>query len=140
MAAGMSESNDDSRNAELRYLNSELNRLRAQNARLERLVGLVGPRALPDEAARLPLFGGLPGAVDGSSSKANKVLFFRLLFAGRDDVHALRWENDRTGRAGWMPAVEGGYRRGQANRTYLPLTDDVITAHLVGSIHAVSTH
>ncbi len=136
MTTGMSNPNDDPRNAELRYLNSELDRLRAENTRLERLVGLIGPRALPDEAARSPLFGGLPGAVDGASSKEDKVLFFRHLFAGRDDVYALRWENDRTGRAGWMPAVEGGFRRGQANRTYLPLTDNVITAHLAGSIHA----
>ena len=122
--------------AELRELRRELGKLRAENARLERLVGLVGPRPLPDEAARSPLFGGLPGAVNRSSSKEDKVTFFRHLFAGRDDVHALRWENDRTGRTGWMPAVEGGFRRGQTNRTYLPLTDDVITAHLAGTIHA----
>ncbi len=122
--------------AELCELRRELGWLRAENARLARLVGLVGPRPLPDEAARSPLFGGFPGAVNHSSSKADKVAFFRHLFAGRDDVHAFRWENDRTGRAGWMPAVEGGFRRGQTNRTYLPLTDDVITAHLAGTMHA----
>ena len=68
--------------AELRELRRELGRLRAENARLARLVGLVGPRPLPDEAARSPLFGGLPGAVNRSSSKADKVTFFRHLFAG----------------------------------------------------------
>jgi superfamily II DNA or RNA helicase len=132
----MSSSTADPPDAEIRELRRERDRLSAENARLERLVGLIGPRALPDEAARSPLFGGLPGAVDGSSSSATKVTFFRHLFAGRDDVHALRWENDRTRKAGWMPAVEGGFRRGQTNRTYLPLTDDVITAHLMGDIHA----
>jgi hypothetical protein len=132
----MSSFTTDAKDAELRDLRRERDRLAAENARLERLVGLVGPRALPDEAPRSPLFGGLPGAVDGSSSSADKVTFFRHLFAGRDDVHALRWENDRTRRTGWMPAVEGGFRRGQTNRTYLPLTDDVITAHLTGDIHA----
>ncbi len=133
MSCSVSSSHHD---AELRELRRELGRLRAENARLAQLVGLVGPRPLPDETARSPLFGGLPGAVNRSSSKADKVTFFRHLFTGRDDVHALRWENDRTGRAGWMPAVEGGFRRGQTNRTYLPLTDDVITAHLAGTIHA----
>lgn len=122
--------------AELRELHRELERLQNENERLARLIGLVGPRPLPDEAPRSPLFGGLPGAVDHSSSPADKVTFFRHLFAGREDVHALRWENDRTGRAGWMPAVEGGFRRGQTNQTYLPLTDEVITAHLAGAIHA----
>jgi hypothetical protein len=131
----MSSSTADPPDAEIRELRRERDRLSAENARLERFVGLIGPRALPDEAARSPLFGGHPGAVDGASSSANKVTFVRHLFAGRDDVHALRWENDRTRRAGWMPAVEGGFRRGQTNRTYLPLTDDVITAHLMGDIH-----
>ena len=136
LSVDMSGSAVSDHEAELRELRREIERLRAENDRLARLVGLVGPRPLPDEAARSPLFGGLPGAVNRSSSKADKVTFFRHLFAGRDDVHALRWENDRTGRAGWMPAVEGGFRRGQTNRTYLPLTDDVITAHLAGTIHA----
>jgi len=122
--------------AELRELRRELERLRSENDRLARIVGLVGPRPLPDEAPRSPLFGGFPGAVDHASSPADKVMFFRHLFAGREDVHALRWENDRTGRAGWMPAVEGGFRRGRTNRTYMPLTDEAITAHLAGSIHA----
>ena len=131
----MSSSTADPPDAEIRELRRERDRLSAENARLERLVGLIGPRALPDETPRSLLFGGLPGTVDGSSSSANKVTFFRHLFAGCDDVHALRWENDRTRRAGWMPAVEGGFRRGQTNRTYLPLTDDVITAHLMGDIH-----
>jgi len=132
----MSGSTASRQDPELHELRRELGQLRAENARLARLVGLIGPRPLPDEAARSPLFGGLPGAVDHSSTKADKVTFFRHLFAGRDDVHALRWENDRTGRAGWMPAVEGGFRRGQTNRTYLPLTDEIITAHLAGTIHA----
>jgi hypothetical protein len=35
-----------------------------------------------------------------------------------------------------MPAVEGGFHRNRQNRTYLPLTDEVITAHLTGTIHA----
>lgn len=72
---------------ELREFRRELERLRNENTRLARLVGLVGPRPLPDEAPRSPLFGGLPGTVDHSSSPADKVAFFRHLFAGREDVH-----------------------------------------------------
>jgi len=120
---------------DLRDLRRELERLRQDNARLERLLGLTGSPALPEEQARRPLFGGMPGAVDASSSQSDKITF-RHLFAGREDVHALRWENERTGRSGWMPAVEGGFPRAQHNRTYLPLTEQVIAAHLKGSIHA----
>jgi hypothetical protein len=55
----------------------------------------------------------MPGAagVDRSSPPEAKVALFRSLFAGRDDVHALRWENNRTGKAGW------GRRCGAAGRT-----------------------
>ncbi|MHB8288652.1 MAG: TOTE conflict system archaeo-eukaryotic primase domain-containing protein [Acidimicrobiales bacterium] len=100
------------------------------------LVGLVGPRPLPDEAAPSPLSGGLPGVVNHSSSKAEKVTSFRNLFVGRDYVHAQRWESDRTGRAGWMPVVEDGLRRGQTDWMYSPLTDGVVTAYLAGTIYA----
>ena len=126
----------DPTTAEVPVLIRELERLRRENHRLERLLGLSGSHPLPDEQPRRPLFGGVPGAVDASSRQSDKVVFFRHLFAGRDDVHALRWENERTGRSGWMPAVEGGFQRGRQNRTYLPLTDEVITAHLTGTIHA----
>ena len=45
----------------------------------------------------------LPGA---------KVEFYAALFGARRDVYAVRWENARTGKSGWMPAVEGGWRKG----------------------------
>src|SRR5829696_4628944 len=56
------------------------------------------------------------------------------LFAARTDVYALRWENARSGRSGWPPAVRAGWRTGvpAAQREYLPLTEEVITAHLSG--------
>jgi len=57
--------------------------------------------------------------------------FFRALFAARDDVYAVRWENARTGRSGWVPAVEGGWRK-NTTRPYLPLTNQVVTDHLSG--------
>ncbi len=49
-------------------------------------------------------------------------------------MYATRWENARTGRSGWAPAVAGGWRKG-TNRPYLPLTDDVVAAHLTGEVH-----
>jgi hypothetical protein len=45
----------------------------------------------------------------------------RRLFGGRDDVYALRWENVRTGKSGYVPAVVGGWSR-QGPKTYLPLS------------------
>ena len=62
---------------------------------------------------------------------------FCSLFVGRDDVYALRWENARTGKAGWGPAVRGGWANARRpDREYLPLTDEVVERHLAGEIHA----
>ena len=80
------------------------------------------------------LFLDRPGPVTASSSGPDKVRFFRTLFAARTDVYAIRWENARTGRSGWSPAVEGGWRKG-TNRPYLRLTDRVVEAHLTGEVH-----
>jgi superfamily II DNA or RNA helicase len=82
------------------------------------------------------IFDRQPGPVHAGSPAATKVAFFSVLFAARPDVYALRWENTRTGRAGWVPAVRGGWRKGApaAQREYLPLTAEVIHAHLTGEL------
>ena len=64
----------------------------------------------------------------------DKVRFFHTLFAARRDVYATRWENVRSGRSGWMPAVRGGWRKG-TSRPYLHMTDEVLAAHLTGDVH-----
>ena len=71
------------------------------------------------------------------SSSADKVRFFFELFRCRTDVYALRWENRRDGRSGWMPAIKGYWRKGmsRADAPYLPLTPEVIDAHLRGEAH-----
>jgi hypothetical protein len=42
------------------------------------------------------------------SGSADKVRFKFELFRCRTDVYALRWENRRDGRSGWMPIGKGG--------------------------------
>ena len=50
--------------------------------------------------------------------------FFGTLFAARTDVYAVRFDNQRTGKSGWVPAVRGGWQKGvrREDRSYLPLT------------------
>jgi hypothetical protein len=115
-------------------LEAELQRLRAENARLLRLLELSPAQARPPAPTQTGIFHTQPGPVTGASSARDKVRFFRSLFAARPDVYATRWENLRTGRSGWVPAVVGGWRKG-TRRPYLRLTDDAITAHLVGDVH-----
>jgi hypothetical protein len=119
------------------HLVTELEQLRAENARLLRLLDLSPAQARPPGPAQAGFFEANPGPVTVRSAPDVKVAFYRALFESRTDVYATRWENGRTGQAGWLPAVRGGWRKGQRpqDRDYLPLTDAVVTAHLSGEIH-----
>jgi superfamily II DNA or RNA helicase len=114
--------------------------LEEENRRLRDLLGLErADQPSTVEAWEPTLFpGGTPltTSVTQRSTPEEKVSLFRALFRGREDVHALRWENGRTGKAGWGPAVKGGWANTRKpDRECLPLTDDVVVDHLGGSIH-----
>lgn len=118
-------------------MEDELETLRRENARLRKLLKLTDAEAAPTRGTQTAWFDQSPGPVDARSSPQAKVQFFAALFRARSDVYAVRWENARSGKSGWMPAVEGGWRKGAgsaANR-YLPLTSEVLAAHLTGNIH-----
>lgn len=112
-------------------------RLQAENARLLRLLELTPEQAAPPGPVQTGVFDARPGPIDRRSPPEAKVDFFGQLFAARRDIYALRWENARTGKAGWLPAVRNGWRKGgrDEQRDYLPLTREVIRAHLSGETH-----
>ncbi|WSG44304.1 hypothetical protein OHA72_12550 [Dactylosporangium sp. NBC_01737] len=121
--------------SDLARLRRELERLRVENVRLSRLLDLRGQDTAPPPeqpaAAITP-----PGLVHMASPVADKLALYADRFRARTDVYAVRWENNRTGTSGWMPAVAGGWRKGADRRaaTYLPLTAEVVSAHLVGDV------
>ena len=116
-------------------LRRELDRLRAENARLSRLLELRGQDTAPGPeqlaAAVAP-----PGLVTMASPVGHKLALYADRFRARPDVYAVRWENARTGAKGWMPAVAGGWRKGmdRGRAAYLPLTAEIVAAHLVGDV------
>ena len=123
---------------------SELNQLRRENARLIGLLEAHGiawrsGEAAPTEPA--PIAKAAPAS--GPSSTQGKVALFRRLFRGRDDVHALRWQSNNSGRSGYAPACANEWRPGVCekpriscrdcqHRELLPLTDAAIYGHLAG--------
>ena len=127
----------DTTTDDVRELRAQVERLTLENTRLARLLEMT-PREV---AAPGPVQGGwfdaAPGPVQVDSPAESKVALFGALFAARTDLYALRWENARTGTAGWLPAVRGGWRKGlrHENRDYLPLTPEVLRAHLSGEVH-----
>jgi hypothetical protein len=120
---------------------AEIESLRAENGRLRGLLGLDEDRTPEPPVAWEPtLFvpaTPLRPAVDRRSSPDDKIGLFRSVFAGRDDVYAIRWQNDRSQKSGWSPAVVGGWANSKRpDREYEPLTDAVIERHLAGEISA----
>jgi hypothetical protein len=115
----------------------ELDTLRADNVRLRRLLQLSEEQARAAASDQATLTGAPASPVTMGSSSADKVRFFFELFRCRTDVYALRWENRRDGRSGWMPAIKGYWRKGlnRADAPYLPLTPEVVDAHLRGETH-----
>lgn len=90
-------------------LPTELESLKRENARLRKLLKLTAAEAAPTAGTQTAWFDKAPGSVDARSSSQVKVEFYAALFGARRDVYAVRWENARTGKSGWMPAVEGGW-------------------------------
>lgn len=116
-------------------LRRELERLRVENVRLSRLLELRGQDTAP--APEQPSAAvTAPGSVTMSSPVEHKLALYADRFRARADVYATRWENTRTGSAGWMPAVAGGWRKGMDRRgaAYLALTAEAVAAHLVGDV------
>jgi superfamily II DNA or RNA helicase len=126
--------------AQLAAANEEIGRLQREVDRLRGLLGLDRQREAEASPPWEPTLFIAPDvesdrpSVDRRSSPAEKVALFRSLFVGREDVFALRWQNDRTSKSGWSPAVVGGWANSKRpDREYKPLTDEVIEEHLAAS-------
>lgn len=79
-----------------------------------------------------------------------KIVLFRRLFVGRQDVYAVRWQSDITGKSGYQPARHHDYMSHKYDPTkkrkicgnncpHLPLTDKVLVEHLEGK-HTIGTY
>ena len=77
------------------------------------------------------------------SPTAEKITLFRSLFRGREEVFPRRWENPKTGKAGYSPVCRNEWVRGVCgkpqvkcgecpNQAFVPFGDDVLRSHLTG--------
>jgi superfamily II DNA or RNA helicase/very-short-patch-repair endonuclease len=94
-----------------------------------------------DAPVRLPALQ-LAGVNQHSPAEA-KIVLFRSLFHGREDVYPRRFESRKTGRAGYSPVCGNEWVQGICEKPrikcsecphqrFLPVTDDVIRWHLQG--------
>jgi hypothetical protein len=143
-------------NQELENARRQIERLREENIRLRKLLGsaiseadagyndtrtippTINPPIESEGASNKAKKGRLVSAeslptVDSNSPAREKIKLFRMLFRGRDDVYAVFWSNERTGKKGYSPACKDPWslKKGKP-RDYLPLTDEVVHSHLTG--------
>jgi hypothetical protein len=118
--------------ARLEELDTERNALAEQ---LERLRSRQTPEQLS----------GVVGApLTAESTAAEKITLFRRLFAGRQDVFPVRWDNRHTGKSGYAPACENEWVRNVCgkpqvkcgecpNQAFIGVSDKQIASHLRGA-------
>ena len=82
-------------------------------------------------------------SVSNQSSPEAKIVLFRSLFRGREDIYPRRFESRKTGKSGYQPACANEWARGLCDkravrcakcpsRRFLPVADEAIRWHLSG--------
>ncbi len=82
-------------------------------------------------------------AVSNLATENDKIILFRSLFRGREDVFPKRFESLTTGKRGYLPVCRNEWIKGYCkkpkikckecdHRDFLPVTDEVIKSHLLG--------
>ena len=133
----------DRPDGELEQARQEIDRLRRENEDLRKRLGMPTGEGVPTYpvapvnplmvAQPKPLAFKAGTGVTEQSTIQEKVRLFQALFRGREDVYAAFWMNERTGKKGYSPACEDPWAaRSGGPRKYLPLTDDIVRAHLEG--------
>ena len=154
MTENLSRELDDAR-TELARLEQQAAIARARVARLEiewqqraAPTTALSPKAMERTVSRKfpPMFDDpiLDHMVETPRMTVNeKVLLFRSLFRGRDDVFSRRWVNAKNGRSGYAPACDNEWVHGVCekprvkcgectNRRFIQVNDTLIMDHLKG--------
>jgi superfamily II DNA or RNA helicase len=77
--------------------------------------------------------------INAESSLSDKLTLFHQRFSGRQDAYAVRWVSRKTLKAGWSPAVRGGfYTDKKTDADLLSLTPEILERHLRGSDEGVT--
>ena len=110
--------------------------LKRENAKLRNLLSLKEENEYSDECFS-------NATVTQHSSSADKIVLFRSLFYGREDMFARRWYSKTTGKSGYQPVCQNEWADGLCdkrkykcsvcpNRKLMQLTDVDMFKHLAG--------
>ncbi|MDZ4095679.1 MAG: DEAD/DEAH box helicase family protein, partial [Paracoccaceae bacterium] len=128
---------------ELARVRARLAELAAEQRQLQQDLSALESQQTAETAAQAkrPSFENAP--VTNTSTSDEKVELFRRLFAGRPDVFPVRWENRKTGRAGYSPACFNEWVKGICgkptvkcgdckHKRFIPPDVGIIERHLRG--------
>jgi len=134
---------DDNIQERLRAAQEECQRLREENARLRTILGINHSATNESILQASPALEPPPTGTRLAFTPEKKVMLFRNLFRGREDIFAIRWEG-KSGKSGYSPAGVMDWRAIHASRPedrkkvarktrmLQPLSDDAIRNHLTG--------
>ena len=122
--------------AELAELESSRSELLLRAAKLQHEKATLLQPSMPLDVNDMP-------TVTNQSSQDEKIILFRSLFRGRDDIYPRRFESLKTGKQGYQPVCQNEWVRGICekpkircedcgHREFLPVTDLVVRNHLQG--------
>ena len=103
------------KNEKLKSVREESERLRAENARLRAMLGILDSAAERNGAPEIGAVATLSDSASQAWTPEKKIALFRDLFRGREDVYAVRWER-RDGHSGYSPASVMDWRAIHAAR------------------------
>jgi superfamily II DNA or RNA helicase len=92
----------------------------------------------------------IPAADSSQLSGQEKIILFRSLFRGREDVYPRRFESLKTGKSGYQPDCANEWMQGVCdkpkikctqckNRKLIPVSDEIIKSHLRGHNYGESS-
>lgn len=135
--------NDPKKDEEIARVRERLKSLETERADLEAKLGELLRQPAQLSRVDCSLLAGDPPSVTLASSTTDKVAVFRRMFIGRQDVFPVRWENRKTGKAGYAPACANEWAKGLCGKpkikcgecphqAFIPVSDQIIEKHLRG--------
>jgi superfamily II DNA or RNA helicase len=133
----------DETDREILELEKEIKALEAKRKdifdRIERLRHRPRVQTITESSALSPP----PQPLTSASPLQEKIVLFRSLFKGREDLYARRWESAKTGKSGYQPVCKNEWIRGVCRkpevkcggchaRELVPLNERAMHLHLFG--------
>ena len=130
-------------NAQITDVENELADLDTKRAALKEKIKLLQQLKHSIDGFKFQSVQPIAAKVTNESSEKEKIILFRSLFRGREDVFPKRFESASSGKSGYQPSCNNEWKKGLCkkpkikcancdSRDFIPLSIDIIRNHLMG--------